>query len=116
MRVLLIVLFSVLVVATVSVLWLTGRPQHVDPMDGRTLAQNNALLPPTVDKASNISTYTSPAQAYDTILSDIDNACHHVHLLFHKYEPDAIGQGMGNMLLKKQQQGVETRLMYDWLM
>lgn len=116
MRALLIMLFSLLVVITVLALRLMGKPQHVDPMDGCTLAQINTLLPHDVTKASKISIYTSSTEAYNNILSDIDKACYHVHLLFHKYEPDAVGQQMGDMLLKKQQQGVQTRLMYDWLM
>ena len=47
------------------------------------------------------------------MLADMDNAKKHIHFLFFKFEHDAIGDRVADMLIKKAQQGLEVRVMYD---
>ncbi|MGL4522119.1 MAG: cardiolipin synthase [Bacilli bacterium] len=50
---------------------------------------------------------------YDQIFSDIQNAEHHIHILFFIIRDDAISHRFCNLLKEKSEQGVEVRLMID---
>lgn len=65
--------------------------------------------------ACEIETYTSFGTFYNQLLADIGAARRHVHLQFFKYEPDSVGQQLGAALMRKAEEGVEVRLMYDAL-
>ena len=52
-------------------------------------------------------------EKFPTLLNALDEATSHIHIEYYIYEDDATGNSIANMLIKKAQQGVEVRFMYD---
>ena len=51
--------------------------------------------------------------AIDRLIADIDEARHHVHLLFYIYADDAVGRRVGEALVRARQRGVACRVLAD---
>jgi cardiolipin synthase len=52
-------------------------------------------------------------QKYPALFKSIEQAQHHVHLLYYTVQNDQIGQELQQLLIKKVKQGVEVRLLID---
>ncbi len=50
---------------------------------------------------------------FPELLNALENAKSHIHLEYYIYENDETGNSIADMLIKKAQQGVEVRFMYD---
>lgn len=49
----------------------------------------------------------------DRLVSDIEGARHHINMLFFKFEDDAAGRRIADALIRKAEEGVQVRLIYD---
>ncbi len=52
-------------------------------------------------------------EKFPKVFSVIAQAKHHIHLEYYIYECDEIGQSLGELLIKKAQEGVIVRFLYD---
>ncbi|MBO5419652.1 MAG: cardiolipin synthase [Bacteroidales bacterium] len=49
----------------------------------------------------------------DRLIADIEGARHHINMLFFKFEDDAAGRRIADALIRKAEEGVQVRLIYD---
>ena len=75
------------------------------------LLKNSNLSP--VLQGSKIEILTEGAKMFDTMLQDISNAKHHIHMEFFIFRNDSTGKRMKELLMKKASEGIEVRFMYD---
>lgn len=62
---------------------------------------------------NKVDFYTSGEQKFKHMFADIENATHHIHLLYYKIYDDKISNKLKDLLIKKARQGVKVRLIYD---
>jgi cardiolipin synthase len=60
-----------------------------------------------------VELFTDYAGSIDRLISDIDGAKHHVHLLYYIYGDDEIGRRVADSLARAVKRGVECRVMMD---
>ena len=56
---------------------------------------------------------TDGIETFEHIFQEIKKAKHHIHLEYYIVRDDQIGQELKNVLIKKAQEGVEVRFLYD---
>jgi cardiolipin synthase len=66
-------------------------------------------------RAERLELFTEGEECFESILAAIAEAKHHVHLTYYIYEPDRIGTRFRDALIVKAKQGVEVRLLLDWI-
>jgi len=113
MKVIVLVVVLLLLVLVGVALWIAGPPKRTELIDSVSGAKLAQLLPSDVESGNAITTYTSFADVYGDILADIRKANHHVHILFFKYESDAVGRELGEAMADRVKDGVQARLLYD---
>jgi cardiolipin synthase len=59
--------------------------------------------------------FPSGAEKFERLLRDIEGATDHVHLEYFIWEEDALTKRFCDLLAEKLRQGVEVRVLYDWL-
>jgi len=59
--------------------------------------------------------FTSGADEFTSLLDDIENAGSHVHLEYFIWEQDELTARFCRLLAEKVRQGVEVRVLYDWI-
>lgn len=79
------------------------------PLASLLLANNGALL--TDD--NHLQLYTTFREMVEQLMQDIASAKHHIHFQFFKFEDDAIGRQISDLLIAKASSGVEVRVIYD---
>lgn len=62
---------------------------------------------------NNIDFFSDGKEKFRQFFADIDNAKHHVHILYYKIIDDRLGQEFKQLLIKKASQGVAVRVIYD---
>lgn len=50
---------------------------------------------------------------FNQLLTDIENAKHHIHIQYYIFENDTLGKKIMNLLYKKAREGVQVSLLYD---
>lgn len=66
-----------------------------------------------VTSNNDITTYTDMNDKFDQMLKDIAAAKDHIHFQYYILKMDDIGKRLYKALLKKQQEGVSVRILYD---
>ena len=66
-----------------------------------------------VFSGSQLSFFTEGKAKFEALLTDIAQARHHIHLQYYIFENDKIGNRVKDALIKKAQEGVEVRVLYD---
>ena len=56
---------------------------------------------------------TDGKETFDSIITAIEEATDHIHMEFYKWESDRIGERFRKALIKKAEEGVTIRLIYD---
>lgn len=79
------------------------------PLADLLLANNHAYL--TAD--NHIELYTTFKDMVEHLQQDLMAAEDHIHFQFFKFEDDAIGRQISDILIEKASQGVEVRVIYD---
>ncbi|MDA7025416.1 cardiolipin synthase [Bacillus sp. CLL-7-23] len=62
---------------------------------------------------NDVEVLTDGRQKFDRLLHDIENAKDHIHLQYYIYKGDDIGKKVRDALIKKAEEGVEVRVLYD---
>ncbi|WP_223066331.1 cardiolipin synthase [Paenibacillus caui] len=76
-----------------------------------TLFHNKLTAPITACHETTV--YTEGEEAIEAILESIEAAKHHVHIEFYIFRDDDLGSRLGRLLIRKAQEGVKVRLLYD---
>jgi len=93
---------------------------HTEPYQKKGVHQRSQLIPMllNVNRAyptggNDLKVYTLFQDMLDDLKADMERARHHIHFLFFKIESDAVGREISEVLIRKAQEGVEVRVMYD---
>ena len=57
--------------------------------------------------------FTDGTEKFDALLADMENAKHHIHLLYYIFRHDALGEKILEVAKRKAREGVVVRLLYD---
>jgi cardiolipin synthase len=66
-------------------------------------------------RKSNLKFFTHGQQLFDDYFQTIKQAKHHIHILFYIVKTDQISQQFCDLLKQKAKEGVEVRLLVDWI-
>lgn len=66
-----------------------------------------------VTSNNDITTYIDMNDKFDQMVKDIEAAEDHIHFQYYIFKMDGIGKRLYKALLKKQQEGVSVRILYD---
>ncbi|MDN4524751.1 cardiolipin synthase [Fictibacillus fluitans] len=81
---------------------------------GRKNVQRHEIKTPS-SCSGNALLLTTGTQFFDTLFEDIEKARHHLHIQFYIYHEDCIGKEMSSLLKKKAKEGVQVRLLVDYM-
>ncbi len=73
------------------------------------LANSNAVL----TSNNSVQVLRNGAETFSEIFQTIERAKHHIHLEYYIVEDDVIGNYLRELLIRKAQEGVEVRFIYD---
>lgn len=73
------------------------------------LNNNESLL----TQNNSIDIYTDGQEKFEALLTDINKAIEHIHLIYYIIRDDELGRRMADALINKAQAGVEVRILYD---
>src|SRR5699024_7964363 len=73
------------------------------------LRNNDAIF--TQD--NNVQVYTDGEAKFNDLIQDSEKATDHIHLLYYIIRHDELGKRIADVLVKKANEGVEVRLLYD---
>ncbi|ARQ05431.1 cardiolipin synthase [Macrococcoides caseolyticum] len=76
----------------------------------RMLLHNYASFLTTDNK---VEILTDGRKKFDALLNDIHNATDHIHIQYYIFKKDGIGLEILNALMKKLEEGVEVKMLYD---
>ena len=87
----------------------------VDPTDllERHLAVMESITESPLTKGNKVTLLADGQDTYAAMFKAIDNARKHINLETYIIEDDAVGSKFSDLLLQKQAQGVQVRLIYD---
>ena len=92
------------------------KPRHLNiiPKEYLPLAQllNNSNYS-DIFYGSDISIFTNGKDKFNSLLEDIRNARHHIHLQYYIFNNDKIGNAVREALIEKAREGVIVRVLYD---
>lgn len=62
---------------------------------------------------NDLDIYTDGNEKFDALIQDIEQAQHHVHLVYYIVRDDELGRRLMRALTKKAREGIEVRFLYD---
>ncbi len=65
--------------------------------------------------AKSVELFTTGGEKFDALLGDMRGARHHIHLMYLIWERDVLTAEVTEILLEKLRQGVEVRILYDFV-
>ena len=75
----------------------------------------NKLSIPHLFVGNEIKTFTSGQDKFDAMMQDITQAQDYIHLEYFIIENDEVGSQLINLLIEKARQGVQVRVLYDYV-
>ncbi len=89
--------------------------ENIDPSAANlmTMATNISGRTPTVGNLVTI--YHEDDQNFNAIMEAVEQAREHVHLEYYIFQPDETGRALQDLLIRKAKQGVEVRLLVDYI-
>jgi cardiolipin synthase A/B len=100
------VLFFAIVFIFTLLIWLDftlGRRDH----------QKSTIKKEFTLRQSHIELFTTGENLFNSLFQDIQQASHHIHILFYIVREDELSQNLFSLLKKKAKAGVEVRLLVD---
>ncbi len=73
------------------------------------LKNNDALL----TQNNEVEIFTDGQKKFHALLEDLEQAQEHIHLLYYIVRDDQLGQRLADVLVRKAEQNVEVKLLYD---
>lgn len=83
------------------------------PAQQRMLQLSQRLARTPFSMASRTRVLTNGDETFSTLLRELKQAKHHIHMEYYIYRADAIGREIQKTLIDKAREGVEVRFMYD---
>src|SRR5690625_8037740 len=62
---------------------------------------------------NSVSIFTDGREKFEALLDDLEKAEDHIHLLYYIMRSDQLGNAIADVLVKKAQEGVGVRVLYD---
>lgn len=62
---------------------------------------------------NDVEIFVDGFSKFDALFQDIEQAKHHVHLIYYIIKPDDLGKRLVQLLVQKAKEGIEVRLLYD---
>lgn len=62
---------------------------------------------------NEVEIFTDGTEKFTSLIHDLKNAKHHIHLLYYIIRQDQLGTRIADVLIKKAREGVEVRFLYD---
>lgn len=90
-----------------------GDDGGVPPQRVRLQAMLHSLPEAMLTHCNQATLMRSPEQAYRHMLADMENARDHIHLLYYTFNHDVIGKQYQRVLVRKAQEGVKVRIIFD---
>jgi cardiolipin synthase len=85
------------------------------PLVGRLVAAIRAQNHTEPLPCTDLEIFASGAEKFDLLYRDIESARHHVHLEYFIWEQDDLTRRFCTLLEEKVREGVEVRVLYDWV-
>lgn len=79
------------------------------PLIQMNLDYNHALL----STKNDVKIYADGKEKFRAVIEDIEKATHHIHVQYYIFKMDDVGKRIYNALIKKAQEGVEVKVIYD---
>ncbi|WP_091496814.1 cardiolipin synthase [Amphibacillus marinus] len=73
------------------------------------LRNNDAIL----TQENEVEIFNDGEAKFDALIADIERAQHHIHIIYYIVRSDNLGWRIGRALMKKAQEGVTVRFLYD---
>ena len=73
------------------------------------LKHNDAIY----SQNNKVDLFTDGAEKFSALIHDLEQAKHHIHLLYYIVRHDQLGTKIANVLIKKAKEGVKVRFLYD---
>lgn len=73
------------------------------------LKHNDAIY----SQNNKVDLFTDGTEKFSALIQDLEEAKDHIHLLYYIIRHDQLGTKIADVLIKKAQEGVEVRLLYD---
>lgn len=100
------------------------KPHYLSIPEAQLEAMNNIQLNPIMKLINNNSDspvmlssppdiFTAGKDMFDCFFRDIEAARHHVHIQFYVIEDDHLGSRLSDLLIRKVQEGVKVRVIFD---
>jgi len=90
--------------------------QHRDPpLIGRLITAIKTQVGAEPLPCTDLEIFPRGAEKFARLYSDIESATDHVHLEYFIWEQDSLTAGFCSLLAEKVRQGVEVRVLYDWV-
>lgn len=106
----LLITFAIILIIIALILWL-----RYDYVYGLRMQKKKQTKKMQVTRYANVTLLSDGDQFIDELFSDIKAARHHIHIQFFILKDDFIGKKFIRLLIDKQKQGVEIRLLVDFL-
>ena len=97
---------------------ITKAPKKISPSDTTTKGKiaihyfNKDGYSP-VTKNNHVSLFTDGCEMFDSMIEDIENAKETINIEFYTFYNDDIGNHILDLLIKKAQEGIQVRVIYD---
>jgi len=75
----------------------------------------NKLTEPHLFSGNDITVFTTGEEKYESLLRDIEQARQHIHLQYFIIENDETGERLVKLLERKAREGVQVRVLYDYV-
>lgn len=73
------------------------------------LKNNDAIY----SQNNDVDLFTDGREKFESLIRDLEQAEHHIHLLYYIIRHDQLGTRIADVLIKKAREGVEVRFLYD---
>src|SRR5690625_3176020 len=73
------------------------------------LKNNDAIF----TQSNSVEIFTDGDEKFTALITDLENATDHIHLLYYIIRHDQLGTKIADVLIKKAQEGLEVRLLFD---
>ncbi len=87
----------------------------IDEQLGRKRKRTNTARREYPQRQSDLTLFTNGKHLFDDYFQAIRQAKHHIHILFYIVKTDEISQRFFALLKQKAEEGIEVRLLVDWV-
>ncbi|GAA0429539.1 MAG: cardiolipin synthase [Bacillota bacterium] len=62
---------------------------------------------------NKVTIFTDGTEKFESLIADLEKATDHIHLLYYIIRDDQLGKRIADILIKKANEGIEVRVLYD---